>query len=108
LADLYRRDPAHADIVVGSHGPTQVQVTNPVDNTIVNRYNVAWTVAFSRQWVRLFTTEASVVRLASAAMPIIGLCELGNCPQTTGCGVLRPALGIAPSSSALDRAAWRR
>ena len=22
-------------------------------------------------------------------LPIIGLCELGNCPQTTGCGVLR-------------------
>lgn len=23
------------------------------------------------------------------ALPIVGLCELGNCPQTTGCGVLR-------------------
>ncbi|CAI0546998.1 unnamed protein product [Linum tenue] len=22
-------------------------------------------------------------------LPVIGLCELGNCPQTTGCGVLR-------------------
>jgi Tfp pilus assembly protein PilV len=45
LADLYRRNSAHADLTVGSHGPTQVQVTNPVDNNIVNRYNVAWTVA---------------------------------------------------------------
>ncbi|KAL9267617.1 DETOXIFICATION 54-like protein [Drosera capensis] len=30
-------------------------------------------------------------------MPIMGLCELGNCPQTTGCGILRgtarPAIG---------------
>ncbi|XP_010474286.1 PREDICTED: protein DETOXIFICATION 54-like [Camelina sativa] len=30
-------------------------------------------------------------------MPIVGLCELGNCPQTTGCGILRgtgrPAVG---------------
>ncbi|XP_062212961.1 protein DETOXIFICATION 54-like [Phragmites australis] len=64
---------------------------------VIGVIHVAWTVAFSRQWVRLFTTEASVVRLASAAMPIIGLCELGNCPQTTGCGVLRgtarPAVG---------------
>lgn len=25
-------------------------------------------------------------------MPLLGLCELANCPQTTGCGVLR---GIA-------------
>ncbi|VVB15670.1 unnamed protein product [Arabis nemorensis] len=23
------------------------------------------------------------------ALPIVGLCELGNCPQTTGCGILR-------------------
>ena len=28
-------------------------------------------------------------RSTSLVLPIIGLCELGNCPQTTGCGVLR-------------------
>lgn len=59
--------------------------------------HVAWTAAFSEQWVSLFTREPSVVALASAAMPVLGLCELGNCPQTTGCGVLRgtarPAVG---------------
>ncbi|KAL5218878.1 hypothetical protein ABZP36_019562 [Zizania latifolia] len=64
---------------------------------VIGVIHVAWTVAFSRQWVELFTREASVVRLASAAMPILGLCELGNCPQTTGCGVLRgtarPSIG---------------
>ena len=27
--------------------------------------------------------------MTSLVLPIIGLCELGNCPQTTGCGVLR-------------------
>ncbi|KAI3726544.1 hypothetical protein L1987_66342 [Smallanthus sonchifolius] len=27
--------------------------------------------------------------LVSSVMPIMGLCELGNCPQTTGCGILR-------------------
>ncbi|KAF8769130.1 hypothetical protein HU200_006893 [Digitaria exilis] len=63
----------------------------------VGVFHLAWTSALSRQWVELFTTEAAVVRLASAAMPILGLCELGNCPQTTGCGVLRgtarPAVG---------------
>lgn len=64
---------------------------------VIGVIHVVWTVAFSRQWVQLFTREASVVRLASAAMPILGLCELGNCPQTTGCGVLRgtarPSIG---------------
>jgi MATE family multidrug resistance protein len=47
--------------------------------------------------VALFTRDPSVLALASAAMPVLGLCELGNCPQTTGCGVLRgtarPAVG---------------
>ncbi|KAJ4749079.1 Protein DETOXIFICATION [Rhynchospora pubera] len=59
--------------------------------------HVIWTLVFCERWVRLFTNDASIVRLASAVMPLIGLCELGNCPQTTGCGVLRgtarPAVG---------------
>ncbi|XP_062192540.1 protein DETOXIFICATION 49-like [Phragmites australis] len=40
-------------------------------------------------WARMFTTEAAILRLASAALPILGAAELGNCPQTAGCGVLR-------------------
>ncbi|KAK8960660.1 MATE efflux family protein 5 [Platanthera guangdongensis] len=59
--------------------------------------NLAWTVAFKERWARLFTSDAAVAGLAAAAMPLLGLCELGNCPQTTGCGVLRgtarPAIG---------------
>ncbi|GFP87675.1 mate efflux family protein 9 [Phtheirospermum japonicum] len=31
----------------------------------------------------------AIIALTSLVLPIIGLCELGNCPQTTGCGVLR-------------------
>ncbi|KAF2285221.1 hypothetical protein GH714_039042 [Hevea brasiliensis] len=41
------------------------------------------------RWGRMFTRDAEILRLTSAAMPILGLCELGNCPQTVGCGVLR-------------------
>jgi multidrug resistance protein, MATE family len=40
-------------------------------------------------WARAFTADAAVLRLASAALPILGAAELGNCPQTAGCGVLR-------------------
>uniref|UniRef100_A0A803NS79 Protein DETOXIFICATION n=1 Tax=Cannabis sativa TaxID=3483 RepID=A0A803NS79_CANSA len=40
-------------------------------------------------WGRMFTSDAEILRLTSAALPILGLCELGNCPQTVGCGVLR-------------------
>ncbi|XP_078432042.1 MATE efflux family protein [Wolffia australiana] len=40
-------------------------------------------------WGRMFTSDEEILRLTSAALPILGLCELGNCPQTVGCGVLR-------------------
>ncbi|XP_073158037.1 protein DETOXIFICATION 51-like [Henckelia pumila] len=40
-------------------------------------------------WARMFTSDEHILRLASAALPILGLCELGNCPQTVGCGVVR-------------------
>ncbi|KAG6409208.1 hypothetical protein SASPL_132242 [Salvia splendens] len=41
------------------------------------------------KWGRLFTNDAGILELTAAALPIAGICELGNCPQTTGCGVLR-------------------
>lgn len=64
---------------------------------VIGIVHVLWTSIFRDQWTSLFTKDASVIRLASAVMPLMGLCELGNCPQTTGCGVLRgtarPAIG---------------
>ncbi|CAL9774706.1 unnamed protein product [Musa acuminata subsp. burmannicoides] len=64
---------------------------------VIGVIHVVWTTIFREQWARLFTADASVLRLAAAALPLLGLCELGNCPQTTGCGVLRgtarPAVG---------------
>lgn len=40
-------------------------------------------------WAQMFTNDLNIVRLTSTALPILGLCELGNCPQTVGCGVIR-------------------
>ncbi|KAJ8541867.1 hypothetical protein K7X08_016733 [Anisodus acutangulus] len=40
-------------------------------------------------WAKMFTADVNILRLTSAALPILGLCELGNCPQTIGCGVVR-------------------
>ncbi|GFP97744.1 mate efflux family protein lal5 [Phtheirospermum japonicum] len=47
--------------------------------------------AFSvrNMWAGLFTRDKEILGLTSMVLPIIGLCEIGNCPQTTGCGVLR-------------------
>ncbi|KAJ9539685.1 hypothetical protein OSB04_026191 [Centaurea solstitialis] len=40
-------------------------------------------------WATMFTNDKEIIALTALVLPIIGLCELGNCPQTTGCGVLR-------------------
>ncbi|KAK1286692.1 MATE efflux family protein LAL5 [Acorus calamus] len=40
-------------------------------------------------WGRMFTSDGEILRLTSLALPIVGLCELGNFPQTVGCGVVR-------------------
>ncbi|XP_004513681.1 protein DETOXIFICATION 49-like [Cicer arietinum] len=40
-------------------------------------------------WATMFTNDKDIIFLTSMVLPIIGLCEVGNCPQTTGCGVLR-------------------
>ncbi|XP_044487396.1 protein DETOXIFICATION 49 [Mangifera indica] len=48
-----------------------------------------FTVVIRNIWASMFTQDSEIIALTSMVLPIIGLCELGNCPQTTGCGVLR-------------------
>ncbi|ERN20668.1 hypothetical protein AMTR_s00070p00181900 [Amborella trichopoda] len=63
----------------------------------VGLFNVAWTTALRHEWAQVFTRDEGVAAMAAAVLPLMGLCELGNCPQTTGCGVLRgsarPSIG---------------
>ncbi|XP_074263544.1 protein DETOXIFICATION 54-like [Silene latifolia] len=56
---------------------------------LIGIINVIWTIIFRESWAELFTPDRSVTSLVASVMPIMGLCELGNCPQTTGCGILR-------------------
>ncbi|KAI4346585.1 hypothetical protein L6164_007469 [Bauhinia variegata] len=56
---------------------------------IIGFINVTWTVILRERWAGLFTEDKLVNSLVASVMPIMGLCELGNCPQTTGCGILR-------------------
>uniref|UniRef100_A0A0E0M3K5 Protein DETOXIFICATION n=1 Tax=Oryza punctata TaxID=4537 RepID=A0A0E0M3K5_ORYPU len=49
----------------------------------------AFAVSVRAAWARMFTTEDAILKLAAAALPLLGAAELGNCPQTAGCGVLR-------------------
>uniref|UniRef100_J3NE15 Protein DETOXIFICATION n=1 Tax=Oryza brachyantha TaxID=4533 RepID=J3NE15_ORYBR len=60
---------------------------------------LAWATLGRRPWVHVFTDDPTVQSLAASVLPVVGLCELANCPQTTGCGVLRgsarPVVGAA-------------
>ncbi|KAK6938488.1 Multi antimicrobial extrusion protein [Dillenia turbinata] len=64
---------------------------------VIGIINVTWTVILRERWAGLFTNDRLVTGMVASVMPIMGLCELGNCPQTTGCGILRgtarPAVG---------------
>eukprot|EP00246_Nothoceros_aenigmaticus_P002514 TRINITY_DN13381_c0_g2_i1.p1 TRINITY_DN13381_c0_g2~~TRINITY_DN13381_c0_g2_i1.p1 ORF type:complete len:513 (+),score=52.56 TRINITY_DN13381_c0_g2_i1:243-1781(+) len=64
---------------------------------VIAMMSLTWTTLLRNTWAHVFTTDQSVLALTAAVLPIMGLCEIGNCPQTTGCGVLRgsarPAVG---------------
>jgi prepilin-type N-terminal cleavage/methylation domain-containing protein len=44
LGDAYRQNVLSPDLAIGNHGPLQTQVANPTDNSILNRYEVRWSV----------------------------------------------------------------
>ncbi|GMI83269.1 hypothetical protein like AT2G38510 [Hibiscus trionum] len=48
----------------------------------------AFTIVVKDIWGKLYTQEPQVLQLTSVVLPILGLCELGNCPQTAACGIL--------------------
>ncbi|KAK2985099.1 hypothetical protein RJ640_022977 [Escallonia rubra] len=52
-------------------------------------FALLFAISVRNVWASMFTRDKEIIALTSLVLPIIGLCELGNCPQTTGCGVLR-------------------
>ncbi|XP_027346500.1 protein DETOXIFICATION 49-like [Abrus precatorius] len=59
--------------------------------------SMTFMVTTSNIWGRMFTDDEAILSLLAKTLPIVGLCEVGNCPQTTICGMLRgsarPTLG---------------
>ncbi|KAG9152635.1 hypothetical protein Leryth_022405 [Lithospermum erythrorhizon] len=49
-------------------------------------------------WGKLYTTDPHILSIISSTLPIMGLAEIGNSPQTAACGVLtgsaRPKVGV--------------
>lgn len=60
---------------------------------------MSFAIAVKDVWAHMFTSDANILKLTSTVLPILGLCELGNCPQTIGCGVVR---GTARPSTAAN------
>lgn len=77
---------------LGANRPEKARTASLVSlgsAVVVAVVSVIWTTVFRHEWGTLYTADASVLALTVAALPLIGLCELGNCPQTAGCGILR-------------------
>ncbi|KAM5547553.1 protein DETOXIFICATION 51 [Rosa sericea] len=77
---------------LGANRPNQARLSAVVAILLAFLMGLAATTFASGMrglWGRMFTHDAEIIRLTSAALPILGLCELGNCPQTVACGVLR-------------------
>ncbi|XP_020086782.1 protein DETOXIFICATION 53-like [Ananas comosus] len=77
---------------LGAHRPARARLAASVGlyaSAACGLLAFLFTVAVRHAWGRMFTDEPKILALTAAALPIVGFCELGNCPQTAGCGVLR-------------------
>ncbi|KAF5784563.1 putative multi antimicrobial extrusion protein [Helianthus annuus] len=85
---------------LGANRPAKARISmiiSLVCAVVLGLMAMLFTTLMRHQWGRFFTDDPDILELTSVALPIAGLCELGNCPQTTGCGALRgsarPTLG---------------
>ncbi|KAK1435427.1 hypothetical protein QVD17_01190 [Tagetes erecta] len=77
---------------LGANRPAKARISMIVSlfcAVVLGLIAMLFTTLMRHQWGRLFTDNHEILELTSVALPLAGLCELGNCPQTTGCGVLR-------------------
>ena len=44
LGAIYRQNPSAPDLGLGQHGPRSIEVKNPANGAILNRYSVHWVV----------------------------------------------------------------
>lgn len=77
---------------LGANRPARARISTIISlitAVLLGLLAMVFTVLMRHKWGTFFTNDAEILELTSVALPIVGLCELGNCPQTTGCGVLR-------------------
>ncbi|KAB2088775.1 hypothetical protein ES319_A03G021600v1 [Gossypium barbadense] len=85
---------------LGANNPNKAKLAAIVglsSSSMIGLSALLFAILVRKKWATMFTQDPEIIALTSTVLPILGLCELGNCPQTTGCGVLRgtarPKLG---------------
>lgn len=85
---------------LGAGQPSRAQVTAVIGLILAAGFGFSafvLTNVVRDVWGKLFTGESQTLDVISAALPVLGLCEIGNWPQTAACGVLtgsaRPTVG---------------
>ncbi|XP_017605827.1 protein DETOXIFICATION 53-like [Gossypium arboreum] len=85
---------------LGAETPAQARqttITGLIIAMVCGILAFTFTITVKDVWGKLYTCEPEVLALTSVVLPILGLCELGNYPQTAACGILigsaRPNLG---------------
>ncbi|XP_057804311.1 protein DETOXIFICATION 53-like [Salvia miltiorrhiza] len=86
---------------LGAAQPARAQLAAMIGIMMAAGYGVTafgLSVALRSRWGRLYTTEPQVLDMIASVLPILGLAELGNAPQTAACGALtgsaRPKVGV--------------
>ncbi|KAJ9160459.1 hypothetical protein P3X46_025859 [Hevea brasiliensis] len=92
---------------LGAGHPSQARratIVGLIVSFICGLLTFAFTISVKDWWGKMYTKEQQILDLTSLALPIVGVCELGNCPQTAACGVLigsaRPEVGAYVNFSA--------
>ncbi|KAL2557581.1 MATE efflux family protein [Forsythia ovata] len=76
---------------LGAGEPARAQLAVMIGICVGLAYGISafgLSIAFKSLWGKLFTNEPQVLALISAALPILGLAEIGNASQTAACGAL--------------------
>ncbi|KAL3826191.1 hypothetical protein ACJIZ3_022220 [Penstemon smallii] len=86
---------------LGAAQPARAQLATMIGILISLVYGFSafgLSLALRSLWGKLYTTDPQVLDLISAVLPILGLAEIGNAPQTAACGALtgsaRPKVGV--------------
>ncbi|KAG7533889.1 Zinc finger CCHC-type [Arabidopsis thaliana x Arabidopsis arenosa] len=101
-----RKDDFYGDCVLGYQPRVSTRVGNELGSNLPQNakraaivglglgialgfLSLTFTVSFKDKWATYFTDDKYIIALTAEALPFVGFCELGNCLQTAGCGILR-------------------